>query len=176
MDINNLYQVGVIIKSKGLKGEIKISFEAFFLAYLEETESELEHLFVRTKTDCVPYFLEKITAQGNYHIIKFEDVDTKNNAEKLRNAKLLIETEKVADFLEEEENTFWNFLLGFTLMNDDVEIGKIEDVYYLDTHELAMLQYENKELLVPLHESLIEIIDEENKIIAMVLPDGLLDL
>ena len=78
--------------------------------------------------------------------------------------------------MEEEENTFWNFLLGFTLMNDDVEIGKIEDIYYLDTHEIAMLHYENRELLVPLHENLIEIIDEENEIIAMALPDGLLDL
>ena len=176
MDINNLYQVGVIIKSKGLKGEIKISFEAFFLAYLEETDEELSHLFVQTKTNCLPYFVEKITAQGDYHIIKFEDVDTKNDAEKLRNARLHIETEKVQDFLEEEENTFWNFLLGFTLMNEDEEIGKIEDIYYLDTHELAMLQYESRELLVPLHEDLIEIIDEKNKIIAMALPDGLLDL
>ena len=176
MDINNLYQVGVITKSKGLKGELKISFETFFLAYLEEIEGKLEHLFVKTKNDCVPYFLEKISAQSNYHIIKFEEVDTKNVAEKLRNARLLIETEKINDFLEEEENTFWNFLLGFTLMNDDVEIGKIEDIYYLDTHEIAMLHYENRELLVPLHENLIEIIDEENEIIAMALPDGLLDL
>ena len=98
MDINNLYQVGVITKSKGLKGELKISFETFFLAYLEEIEGKLEHLFVKTKNDCVPYFLEKISAQSNYHIIKFEEVDTKNVAEKLRNARLLKETEKINDF------------------------------------------------------------------------------
>ena len=41
---------------------------------------------------------------------------------------------------------------------------------------MAVIEVNERELLIPLHEQLILNIDREEKIISMEIPDGLLDL
>lgn len=175
---NNLHRVGTILKAKGLKGAVKVSFEAFFLAYLSENAIPT-HLFVSPKNTAapIPYFMQTLEV-GSYEIaVKFEEINSRTDAERMRGAELFFETEKIADYMADAEEEGWDFLIGYTLIDtNDIEIGTIDDIYYFNSNELAKIIYNGNEILIPLHEDLVELLDEDQKIIVMELPEGLLDL
>jgi len=55
-------------------------------------------------------------------------------------------------------------------------IGIINEVTEMPQQEMAVLNYREKEILIPLHATLIEAIDTTNQKITVRLPEGLLDL
>ena len=168
-------KIGFLTKPKGLKGALRVSFEEFFIAYLE-THSP-EHIFVSIRGQYVPFFIEAIeNLNTNKTSIKFEEVDSVKDASALQNSSLYFKEELVRAYMEAEEED-WAFLVGYTLVDDRHQtIGKIEGIVYLPNHELLQLTYNEQELLIPIHEDMVIIIDDTAKIIQMELADGLLDL
>ncbi len=173
----HLYQVGTILKAKGLKGAVKVSFEAFFLEYLSENALP-DHLYMSLKkAEPIPFFIEEMEVGSHEITIKFEDTTTRNEAEQLRGATLFFEKDKVADYVAEMEDEGWEFLVGYTVIDShDVVLGVIEEIFYFNSNDLAKIIHNGHEVLIPLHEDLVELLDEAQKIIVMDLPDGLLDL
>lgn len=172
----NYCKVGFVTKPKGLKGALRVSFEDFFIAYLAEQETE--HIFVSIRGQFAPFFIEVIedidTSNAN---IKFEGVDNIQAASALQNSSLYFKEEPLIKYIEAEEEEEWAFLVGYTLIDaQDQRLGEIEGIVYLPKHELLQLSYQDRELLIPIHEDMVHIIDEDAKIIQMDLPDGLLDL
>ncbi|QQS27519.1 MAG: hypothetical protein IPM47_11460 [Sphingobacteriales bacterium] len=181
MQSENLYQVGYLTQAKSLKGELKAFFEAFFLDFLQKSKSKLNYLIVETKQGYLPYFIEKIQLQNDGNVlVKFEEINNLEAALPLQHSPVFYEKAKlegfVSDELEDEEEG-WDFLLGFTLIDasSNQTLAIIEDIYYLPAHELAQITYQNKEILIPLHEDLITEIDERAKSISINLPEGLVE-
>lgn len=177
-----LEKVGKVVQTKGLSGEIKIACENFFLDYL--SVNPLPHIYISEGKNTLPYFVQQqsqLDSKQNL-TIKLEDVDTKEQAERLRACDLFFDKDKLDTFfhsldIEEYTEQTWDFLIGYTLIDtDDKTIGIVTDVFYLNQHQLAAVDYAGKEVLIPLHEDIVELLDEDAKIIVMDLPDGLLDL
>lgn len=168
-------KIGFLTKPKGLKGSLRVSFEEFFIDYLEEHSPE--HMFVSIRGQYVPFFIEAIeNLNTNKTSIKFEEVDSIKDANTLQNSSLYFKEELLRSYIEEEEED-WAFLVGYTLVDDRHQtIGKIEGIVYLPEHELLQINHQEKELLIPIHEDMVIIVDDEAKIIQMELPDGLLEL
>lgn len=168
-------QVGFLSKPKGLKGALRVSFEDFFIAYLEDQQPD--HLFVEVKGQLAPFFIETIdNLKGSNVSVKFEDVDHIKAATKLQNSSLYFKEALLSAYLEEEEEE-WAYLVGYTLLNEKNQaIGTIEGIVYLPQHELLQLQYQKRELLIPIHEDIIIAIDEAEKNLQLELPQGILDL
>lgn len=179
--IDDLQLVGWLKKAKGLKGELKVSFEAFFITYLE-SEGVPDYLFLKKKEELIPCFIEQLDIQtADIAYIKFEDIEDKKTAVAYQHAELFIKkdmfTKAGIAITEETEEYWWDFLLGYELiMQENQSLGKIDDIIYLPEHELAQVIYQGKEVLLPLHEDFIAKVDEEKNIIYMDLPNGLLDL
>ena len=55
-------------------------------------------------------------------------------------------------------------------------MGLIEDVREYPQQFLASIQYQEKEVLIPLNEAFIVEIDKTKKLLILDLPDGLLEL
>ncbi|MEM6699798.1 MAG: hypothetical protein AAF599_15455 [Bacteroidota bacterium] len=55
-------------------------------------------------------------------------------------------------------------------------IGVIEEVIEMPQQEMAVINYKDKEVLIPMNEDFILEILEEEKILKVELPEGLLDL
>ncbi len=168
-------QVGFLTKPKGLKGALRVSFEDFFIPYLENQQPD--HLFVEVKGQLAPFFIETIeNLNSSKTSVKFEDINHIEAATKLQNSSLYFKEALLSEYLEEEEEE-WAYLVGYTLLNDKNQaIGIIEGIVYLPQHELLQLQYQKRELLLPIHEDIIIAIDEEEKNLQMELPQGILDL
>jgi 16S rRNA processing protein RimM len=127
----------------------------------------------------IPYIIETFEEiKRKEYLVKFEDVNTKEFAEKLVKKEVFI-TENLFEkwITEDEYNTSFSYIIGFNLLNEKQElIGKIEDVIDLTSHEIAQVFVNSKEVLVPLQESLILEIDEEKKQVVMNIPEGLLEI
>lgn len=170
-----LVPVGKITKTYSLKGAVKVSFEAFFMEFVEE----LDVLFLEHGPDKIPYFIESITINDNQPIlIKLEGVDTKEQAANISRRKIFVDKSKFPNIEEAfEEEHDWDYLIEFMAFDKTTEIGKITEVFYT-THQITVqiISAAGEEVLVPLHDDFIVEILEEEKKIKFDLPEGLLDL
>ena len=171
MKKENAYLIGKIVKPHGLLGEVVVSYE---VDYPEEYIAS-DVIFLEEKGGIVPYFIESIQFNHNKGIIKFEGVDTVEAAEALRNTSLYI---PLADLPElEEGQVYYHELIGFQVKGlEEGMLGEVSEIYDFKSHTVMEMRYQGKEVLIPLHEDIVQEIDEEAKIITVNLPEGLLDL
>lgn len=175
--MNDLIQIGYIVKAKGLKGAVKVSFEAFFLDFLAENAADC--IFVKSKTGIVPYFIEKTNFKAlPYPLVHFEDVDTREKAQRIEKCAIYFEQAPLQMYIDQEaEEWTWADLIGFTLLKTDgSELGKIEEIFDLPQQEVAQVFYKGEEVLIPLNEDFIQDLDMDKRELTVELPEGLLEL
>ncbi len=168
--------IGFTKKCHGLKGELKVLVEDEFLEDFLKTPV----IFLAINGRHLPYFVEK-ARMGNELILKLEDVDSKENAQLLSSKEIFLQP---ANILKEEErelevesNLVFGHLIDFIIIDTELgEIGKIEEVIEFPQQEMAVISHHENEFFIPLHENLIEKIDDKKQYIYMNLPEGILDI
>jgi len=170
----DLFPIGRINKAFGLKGFVKVSFEAFFLEFIQE----LKIVFLENKGEHVPYFIEAIEQRKNDTLIRFEDINTKEGAMTLNTKHVYVDITKfkgLEDSIKDEN--YYGDLVGLDaiLVNDDkLNIGKIEEILYNERQDLAQVTYKGVEMLIPLHDdTLVEFDDKEAH---FNLPEGYIEI
>ena len=162
----NFTQVGQVGKSFGTDGYCKIKlFDDFGTIVLKEL-----FLFLEEEDYHVPYRIES-WAKGN-SMIRFDDVKDQYQADALQAKKVYVASEKVAHLVT---STLVG-LEGFTILDGVQKIGEILSIQELPHQLLATVDFNGKEIFIPIVEQLITEIDPEAKTIDMNLPDGILDL
>ena len=165
----NLVEIGWVGKAHGLKGEIKAHIQEFYEKDLLAAKS------VHIGEPPVPYFLQYVRA-GGVLLLKFENLDEREQVALLSNRPLFLMEGQVAQ-QQEMAGTPFDALIGYRIEAEGYPtLGPITGIMDLPSHHLAELQHGGKDVLVPLHEDLIIGIDEQNQLLRMVLPEGLLDL
>ncbi len=168
--MDNLVRIGFSKKPHGIKGELKLQAEERYVQDLLEAEV----IFIDIKGKPAPFFVESIR-EGNELLVKLEDVDTREAAEAL-GSKALFLPEVSLQPMEKEETGLVQ-LIDFQIETPLLgRIGIIEDVLEYPQQLLAVVAYQGREVLIPLHENLITAIDQEQRIVHMDLPQGLLEL
>ena len=170
--------IGFTKKEHRLKGELKVLVEDEYLEDLLKTPV----IFLSIKGRHLPYFVEKVSLENDL-IIKLEEVDSKEAAHLLSSKEIFLQP---ANILKKEEkemdldihsNLLFGHLVDFILVDSELgELGKIEEVIEFPQQEMAVITHNEKEFFIPLHEDLIEKIDEEKQYIYMNLPEGILDV
>lgn len=170
--------IGFTKKEHRLKGELKLLVKDEYLEDLLKTPV----IFLSIKGRHLPYFVEEAILE-NELIIKLEDVDSKEAAHLLSSKEIFLQA---ANILKKEEKELelevqsilvFGHLVDFTLVDTELgELGKIEEVIEFPQQEMAVISYQEKEVFIPLHESLIEKTDEKKQYIYMNLPEGILDV
>lgn len=168
--------IGFTKKGHRLKGELKVMVEDEYLEDFLKTPV----IFLSINGRYLPYFVEKAGLE-NELILKLEDVDSKEAARPLSSKEMFLQsaniTKKEEKESELESDLIFGHLVNFTLIDTEVgELGKIEDVVEFPQQEMAVISYHEKEVFIPLHERLIEKIDEKKQYIYMNLPEGILDM
>lgn len=107
-------------------------------------------------------------------VLKFEGVDSIEEAEKLKGAEIQI---PAADRTKLEDGSVYvSDLLGCAVVVDDREIGKVTDVDFGAGEAPLLVVKGNKEYLIPFVEAFVVKQDLEGKRIEMQLPEGMLEL
>ncbi len=123
--------------------------------------------------------VEDLWPHKSFLVLKFQGVETINDAEPLVGAELQLPSSERAEL--EPGWTYLSDLVGCTVFDGQREIGKIEDVQF-GAGEAPLLVVRNKEQTaklpyeIPFAEAYLEKLDLERKQVRMKLPEGLLEV
>jgi 16S rRNA processing protein RimM len=169
MDTSSCFKIGYISKTHGLKGGVTVNFSE-----AGEFDS-LESVFVEVKHSLVPYFIESYSDRGDKGFIKFEDVNTFEQAEALKGCSIYLPKTvrpklKRGDFYNDE-------VVGFEVEDLHMGIlGNITEIIESGANRLLSIDRSGKEVLIPVNGPFIKSVNKSKKKIQTELPDGFLDL
>ncbi len=170
MQKNVFIPVGQLLKSVGTLGEMKLQVQD---EYFEDIH-RCGHFFIKKRGNYIPYFIQYFKEAADL-IIKIEEIDSPESGttltlETLYLRQLDIQSEKGSSTAEKSQ------LDGYEVYNYGQKIGNIISVQQLQYQLLANVEYNGKEIMLPLHDALISHIDQSKNQIFMELPEGILDL
>ena len=168
----DLIKIGQFNKPHGIKGEISFTFTKDIF-----DESECKFLICEINGIFVPFVIEEYRFKSNVTaLIKLKDIETDAKVKIFTNSDVYF-PKKYLKGDPSSEITSWDYFIGYTLVDDiSGNIGSITDVDETTINVLFVVEREGKEILVPASEDLITEVDTENKIIKMIIPEGLIDL
>ena len=164
IDKNEWLVVGLITSCHGINGQVKVKslsdFEERFLKPgIRWLQKENEH---PTKIELLSGF--KQPGKETF-IIKFQGISTRNHAEKFKNYKILVKTNKLPKLKKEE----FHFLELINLQVKTLENEK--------NNLLVIELFQNqKKVLVPFVKEIVPLIDIKNNFLIINPPNGLLEL
>lgn len=164
-------KAGKISKPYGLRGELNIILEPRGGNNIEPDNP----LFIDIDGQRVPFFVEEVELLSREQaIIKFEFVDSLEEARELSGCFLYFDTKHQPESTEEEDLAR---LIGYTASDSrSGSLGLIADYLPHPTNPVFVIQSEGKELLVPAVFDFIEHINKEEQSIQFILPEGLTKL
>jgi 16S rRNA processing protein RimM len=168
--LKDLIIVAEIIKPHGLKGHLKFFF------YNEDSNSLVddEFIYLSDHLDVLKLRVENINLISSTPLIKFYDINTRQEAEKYRKYKISVP--KTA--LKKDDNTLYLFdFIGCDVYFDKKLIGLVKDVVTFSGNDLLLVETnEKKEHYIPINKKLIEFFDIEGRKLIMSNIEGLLDI
>ena len=148
-------ELGQIVNTKGLKGEVKLNS----FAEDDSVFETLDKVYLKTKTEIVEKQIEKVGYAKNQVILKFKDCNSIDEAETLREMYLLV---KRSDLEELPEGVYYIAdLLGLDVYTDEGEfLGKVDDIYSTGANDIYVVKDDlGKQKLLP---GIKEVIQETN--------------
>ena len=171
MDFESCYQLGYLLKTHGLKGDVVIEIDADY----PEEYVVMESVFVEINKKLVPFFIERIVLNGSKAIIKFEDIDELAQANKMKGAGIYLPLEVLPDL--KDQGYYYHELIGFSVKDKNLgNLGTISGFYSSGNQDLLAMDYKEKEVLIPLTKEVVAKVDKKTKTVETTLPDGLLDI
>ena len=168
--MEDVLEIGQIVNTRGLRGEIKLN------SFSEDSHrfEKLSKIFVKNKSDFQEYEIEKVGYSKNQVILKLKGIDTIEYAEKLRNLYVYVKKE---DLGELPEGVYYIAdLIGLDVYTEKNEyLGKVDDIFktpksndvYVVRNDLGELKY------LPSIPEVLKEIDIPNKKIIVNLIKGL---
>ena len=160
-------------KAHGLKGEINFQFTD---DVWDRTDSD--YIICEVDGILVPFFIEEYRFRSDSTaIMKLEDIDSIEAAQMLVNCNVFFE-KKYQEELGEDEVSL-HYFIGFKMVDgdNDQEIGTITDIDDNTDNWLFIVERpDGSEVMIPAHEEFITEIKQEEKLMIMDLPIGLLEL
>lgn len=171
MTKDTCFYVGKIVKTHGLKGEVtlRIDNEQF-----DEIE-ELNYFLLDINDKLIPYFVENITFHSNKSFVLFQDLKTLEVANQLVGISAYLPLDLLP---EKDGNDFYSHeVIDFLVIDEEKgELGKVEEIIEYPTQSLIQILINGKEVLIPIHDDIIQDVDREEKKIYIEAPNGLIDM
>jgi 16S rRNA processing protein RimM len=169
MNKQDCYAIGYIAKTHGLKGEVT----AVFTEPIEL--DDVESVFIEMKGSLVPYFIQSFSDRGDKAFLKFEDVNTAEQATNLKASAIYL-SKTVRPSLKRGE--FYNDeVVGF-MVEDETEgtLGVLKQVIQSGPSRLLEIDYNGKDVLIPVNGPFIKSVNKSKKLIKVSLPEGFLSI
>lgn len=166
-------QIGFTRKTHGVKGELKVFIEEPY----EDLFLEQDRIFLEIRGVKQPFFIEEVRGLGDL-IVRFEDVKVREEAIPLQSKGIFLPAGEVPEVVESgEEGLAYAHITGFRVIDKTLgELGTVEEVLDMPQQEMAVLQHQGREVLIPLNEHFVLSVNEKEKTVLVDLPEGLLSL
>lgn len=179
LDSKDFIAIGKIVKTVGIKGNLKV----ISLTDFPERFEKLEKIFLydersgefhtnKTSGD-VNFQIEDCIQLKDFLKIKIKDFDDLDKSKSLVGMIIMLrESDRVK--LEDGQYYFYE-LVGLEMFDKNVLIGKVVSLQNYGSGDLFNVKHGNKEILIPFKKEFVKNIDIENKRIDVDLIEGFLD-
>ncbi len=170
MLVSDCFQLGVITKAHGLRGEVQLLIDA------DEPDNykKLESVLLLINNELVPFFLKAWQLSGSKAIAHFEEIDSLEKAERLVSTEVYLPDTFLPELADDQY--YYHDLVGLTAYDKNEELGVVANVYNLPGHDILSVVVNEKEVLVPISDEVIKKVDLKAGTLFLELPDGLLDI
>ena len=171
MKPDQCFQLGMVLKPHGLKGELYISLDTDY----PEDYQDLESVFLLQNGKLVPFFIEYFQIKNKEALVKFEDVEDKEAAIALRGSSIHLPLTELPELTGNQ--FYFHEINGFKIVDQEQgELGIVKEVFEAGRQDLIGMEYKNKEVLIPINDEVILSVNRESATVDVKLPDGLLEL
>ncbi|SHJ42788.1 16S rRNA processing protein RimM [Hathewaya proteolytica DSM 3090] len=152
--------IGEICKPHGVKGEVKV----FSLTDNLSRFKELESVLINNKE----YAIESCKLQSDRVILKLEGVNSMDEAERFRNAKIMVNREHGIEL--DEDSYYIADLIDCKVFDENrLYIGVLEEVIETGSNDVYLVKDDKKkEILVPAIASIVKSVDIKNEEIVIL--------
>ncbi|WP_320535842.1 ribosome maturation factor RimM [Pseudarthrobacter sp. IC2-21] len=164
-------QVARIGKPHGIRGEVTVQVltDAPADRFVPGTE------FVVEPASAGPLTVESARWNKDILLLAFEQIETRNQAETLRGAKLFIETEELDE--DDDEGWYEHELVGLEARVGSQVVGKVAALHTLPVQDLLVIEdADGKEILIPFVEQIVPEVNVAGGYILLTPPDGLFEI
>lgn len=165
------FELGIVARLHGYQGQVQIVIESDDASRYRK----LDAVFVEVRGQLVPYIIQKIDLNGNRAIVKFQDVDSEEEALKLKAAKLFLPLSFLPTLADNQ--FYFHEIVGYTIEDKDMgTLGTVTTTYSMPTQDLVGMDYKGVEVLIPIADDIILKVDRANMVLHTDLPLGLVDV
>ena len=162
---------GKVTKTHGLKGEITIKLDVVNPADF----AELRYLLIEDRGNLIPYFIESQKISGDKMFVQLQDVKKLEQAVVFVGKAVFLPNEMMPEL--DDDEFYYNEIVGFKLVDKEKgELGLISNVLEYPTQAVIQVMKDGKEILIPIHDDIIQKVDKKAKILTVKAPEGLIDM
>ena len=170
--MTELYQVGAITQTHGIRGEVKV----FPMTDDVSRFKNMKELILDTGKEQIVLEVTSARPQKNLVILKFKGIDNINDVEKYRKKSLYVTRENAVKLKKDEY--FIADLIGMKVSTDEgEELGTLSDVMQTGANDVYVISMtDGEEVLIPAIRDCIRDVDVEQGQMCVHLLPGLLDI
>lgn len=168
---SEVFPVGQITKTHGIKGEM-----AFNTTYSILDEVDVPFIVLEPEGILVPFYIENIRFKtDSTGLLQLEGINSEEKARHFIGQNIYLPNEFMSEI--EEDDVHVEYFIGFEVIDEtEGKIGTIIEINDKTENILFVVSNEDNEFLIPAVEEFITEIDDDNKILHVSLPEGLLGL
>lgn len=168
--MEDLFRVGVIANTHGIRGEVKV----FPTTEDPNRFKKLKEVLLDTGKEKLPLEISSVRFFKNLVIVKFKGIDNINDIEKYKGKDLYVTRENAIP-LKEDEYYLADILGADVYTEDGKEFGRLKDILETGANLVYVVMHEGKEVLLPVIPDCVKEISVEEKKVVIHLMKGLLE-
>ena len=164
--MNDLLEIGKIVKSSGLKGRLKV------LSYCESARvlEALASVFVGEDIEHVSSFNVRYlrTKRGSFSL-ELEGIEDLETADELVGQSVFIPPERLPD-----GDYYWKDIIGLDIVTEEGQrLGQITTILPTGSNDVYICSGGEREILIPAFDDVVRKIDIGKGLMVVRLPEGL---
>ena len=164
--------LGTVVAKYSFKGEVLIKLDTDD----PETYLSLKSFLLEDESRLIPYFTSKVQLHKSQLLrVSLEDVKSEKQADLMIGKSVYLPLDQLPKLADDQ--FYFHEIIGFEVIDSlQGPIGTITGVNDVSSQVLLEVEYNQRQILIPLVEELIQQLDKQQKQLYLTIPEGLLDL
>jgi len=168
------FYLGYLSEAHGILGEVKFFIDADNPN--KYSKKKQLHLLLPDQTILTKKVAGMRWQKNNCYILAFLDIKDRTQAEKLAGITVLLPIEDLP-VLTEQNQFYYHEIIGKNLIDKNLGlVGVVKEVREMPAQDLIVFEKDNKEVLVPIVDSIVLGYDRTSHEVFLDLPEGLIDI
>jgi len=172
MEKKDFYFLGKITKTSGYKGSLVFFFDVDDI----DSYKDLEAVFISINDELIPFAIKNISFKSaKSAIVQIEDITDEESALVLVGNELYLPL----SFLPKLEGNkfYYHEVIGFKVNDNNLgELGTVKEILDQGSQAILVVEKNDKEILIPITDEIIQLVDRKKQIVEVVTPGGLVDI